>query len=212
MTNSQDKMIQLFTKLTVFFNRNTNVIKDVPDLIGTIAAFKIMYYRVIIILQHHEIIKKGIITNLPEIKGALCHLTLEFAEILHNEPSISIEKSQFFEQSLSFDQLLLQEDKTVIEYSLRVYQYAVKFKELLQNKGIGKENVEMLNAAAEMYRTLVSPPRVLAILSEHYENKTIELIKNIEAILQNEIHPLMLQFENLHPKFYNEYTSVRQIL
>lgn len=211
MTTLHDNRIQLFTNLTDFFNRNTGVYQDVPDLNASITAFKVMYYRGLIIIQHHEIIKKGIIKNLPEIKGALCHLTLEFVEILQNDPSIVADKITISEQSPSFDQLLIQEDKTVIEFSLKVYQSAIKFKELLQNKGIDKETIEILNDAAEMYRTLVSPPRVLTILSEHYENKIKKEVESIEETLKAEIDPLILQFVNLNPKFYNEYQSIRQI-
>lgn len=210
MTNSQAKKLQLFASLFDFFKRNANVYQEIPLLSEHIAAFKVKYSRILVISQHHELIKKGIAENMPEIKGALCQLALGLAEILYLNSSKYPENT--IEQPPSFDYLIKQKDKAIIEYSISIYIIALKFLLIMEERGIDQDIIETLKEAAEMYNTLIQPSRTVALLSDHYENKIKKLIENFEETLQKGIDPLIVQFENHNPKFYEEYQSIRQIL
>lgn len=211
MTNPQAKKLQLFASLFDFFNRNVNVYQEISHLNEHIVAFKVKHSRILVISQHHELIKKGIAESLPEIKSALCQFALGLAEILYLGSSKHPELENTIEKPLSLDELIKQPDKAIIEYSLGIYQTALKLPLLMEKRGIDEEIIETLKGAAEMYDILVPPPRTVILLSGHYENKIKKLIENLEETFQMEIDPLIFQFENRNANFYNEYQLIRHI-
>jgi hypothetical protein len=207
MTPLQERKLQTYHHLCVFFSRNFGYLKKNP-LNKVTGKFRMRTMTLAILVQHEGIIRTGIERDIPAMKGALCNLAHEFATVLHGVNALNVRGDRPFLKPRPAGKLMQLRDDQLIRYCRDVHHVADSSRKKLYRLGIEHQAIHTLKSATEMYNAVVPPPRSAVLIAEQYGRELNKLFKKLDDTLTREIDRLVQEYSKINIAVFEQYTAI----
>lgn len=212
MNAKQEAKLTMYRGVEQHLNTNSDIISTVAALVTAFNAFKAAIANIVNTTQLASVNLAGITVDKGNSKQNLARATADTAAIISAYASATGNPTLKAEVNYSYSKLIRLRDEMLAPICRIIHTRGTENSGAIKNYGITAEKLDELNTAIENYTAKTPNPRAAVSNRKTQNANLIELFRQADALLKNQIDPLMRNFRATNSDFYNTYQSAREII
>jgi hypothetical protein len=195
----------------VHLNDNASIIAANVAFVSAFNNFKTKVAAVISTTQLTDLALTGLAVTKKTSKQELCALAADIAGVVYAFADATGNATLKAEVDYSLSDLLKMKDSLVAPRCQNIYAKTVENKAALGDYGITNAMLTALQAAITGYTETIPKPRAAVSNRKTLNANIVQLFKEIDSILLNQMDKLIVTFRTANPDFVETYFNVRLI-
>ncbi|MET0752768.1 MAG: carboxypeptidase-like regulatory domain-containing protein [Pyrinomonadaceae bacterium] len=192
--------------------------EDNPDITATNVAFQTAFnnFKTKIVAigaaaQEIELPLTGLTAGKKASKQDLCELAADTASLIYAFAETNGNAALKDGVDYSLSALLRTKDSLLALRCQNIHDKGVENKDALEDYGVTTKALADLQAAITSYTATSPKPRAARSQRSTLKNNVVQLFREADNILKNQMDKLIVAFRKTHPDFYNTYFKLRDI-
>lgn len=212
MDSRNEAKLSMYNAVLTHIEDNTAITATVPAFATAAATLRTTYENIVEAAQQETLAITGITTDKSEARIALCNEAARIAAAIFAFAS-SISNNELKQQvNYPVSKLQNTNDELLIPVVNNISALATANLASLTTYGITATTISDFGDSIEDYQELIPNPRNAVTSRSAVRTSIINLFKEGDATLKNQIDKLALQFKTTEPEFYNTFKNNRIIL
>lgn len=211
MNAKQEAKLSMCQGVQVHLDDNASIIAANTAFQTAFNNFKTKVAGVVSTTQLTDLALTGLSVSKKTSKQGMCQLAADIAGIVYAFADATGNSALKAEVDYSLSDLLKVKDSLVAPRCQNIHDKAVENKAALADYGITNAMVTALQAAINSYTETIPKPRAAVSNRKTLNANIVQLFKEIDAILLNQMDKLVITFRTAHPDFVSTYFNVRRI-
>ena len=212
MNAKQEAKFTMFRTTEQNLDANASTTATVPAFSGVIGNLKTVIAAVLNLTQLTDVNLTGITADKSNSKQSLARFASDLADIIRSFASINKNETLKEEVTYSYHKLLKMRDESLAPICRIIHTRGTENLVALRDFGIDQDKLTAFDAAINEYSAKTPNPRTAIINRRTQKAKLVELFKQGDEILKDQIDGLMKNFRVTHPDFFNAYSAAREIV
>lgn len=212
MNAKQEAKFTMYRTSEQILDANNALTAAITALTTAIDAFKAIIVQ---IGETNELVGAnltGIAADKGNSKQFLAGFASDIAAIIKAFASATKNPTLKAEVDFSVSKLIRLRDESLAPVCRLIHTRAVENAAALKNFGITDVKISQLDTAITEYTAKTQNPRTAVVNRRTQTANLIQLFKQADEILKEQIDGLMKNFRTSNPDFYNNYTNAREIV
>ncbi|MCD9186792.1 MAG: carboxypeptidase-like regulatory domain-containing protein [Pyrinomonadaceae bacterium] len=211
MNIRQEARLTMFRTTEQILDDNASIVAAVPALVSLIIVFKSVIASILNTTQLADVNLTGIAADKASAKNSLALTASDFADIIGSFASATKNATLKAEVKYSLSKLSKMRDEALAPVCRIIHDRAAENIDALRDYGITPQKLALFDTAIGEYASKTPNTRT-AIVSRRTQNANlVQLFRQGNDLLKNQMDGLVKNFRTTHPDFYNAYLAAREI-
>jgi hypothetical protein len=211
MNAIQKAKLTMYQGIEKLCSDNPAIIATVAAFVTALTAFKAIIAAIGDMAQLKDTNLSGIAEDKTTLKQMLAQLAAYIAGLIYAYASATANNTLKEEVNFNYSQLLKTRDAELPLRCQIIHDKAVENIDALADYGITSARLTELQTAIDEYEAAAPKPRAAIGSRKTYKANLVELFKQGDKILNEQMDKIVPAFRSSHPDFYNTYINLRDI-
>lgn len=211
MNAKQEAKLSMCQGVKVHLDDNATIIAANTAFQTAFNNFKTKVAAVVSTTQLTDLALTGLAVSKKTSKQDMCAPAADIAGVVFAFADATGNSALKAEVDYSLSDLLKLKDSLVAPRCQNIHDKSVENKTALVDYGITNAMLTNLQAAIDSYTETIPKPRTAVSNRKTLNANIVQLFKDIDSILLNQMDKLVVTFRAAHPDFVSTYFNVRRI-